>query len=71
MTRTVEHTRNQALIIWANKAFLGRYGRYVAIRLKGRSLSVAVRHHDMLQWIPAHEALTWGAKPKRWARTGF
>ena len=70
MAYRVEHARSQAWIIWANKPFLGRLGRYVAIRLRDGVLTVAIRHRDMLQWVPARQALT-EAEAARWARTGF
>ena len=70
MAYRVEHARSQARIIWANKPFPGRLGRYVAIRLRDGMLTVAIRHRDMLQWVPAQKALTNG-EASRWARTGF
>ena len=70
MTYRVEYARSTARSIWANKPFLGRLGRYVAVRLKGNALSVAIRHRDMLQWVPAHEALT-EREASRWAKSGF
>ena len=70
MTYHVEHARSQAQIIWAKKPYAGRLGRYVAIRLRGDSLTVAIRHRDMLEWVPVHKALT-DSEGSRWARTGF
>jgi hypothetical protein len=70
MTVRIESARSTSRIIWANKSFPGRYGRYVAVRLRGTSLSVGVRHHEALQWMPAHKALT-EREAERWARWGF
>jgi hypothetical protein len=70
MTVRIESARSEYHVIWANKSFPGRYGRYVAVRLRGTSLAVAVRHRDALQWIPAHKALT-EREAERWARWGF
>jgi len=70
MAYRVEHARSQAQIIWANKPFSGRLGRYVAIRLRDGVLSVAIRHRDMLEWVPVRKALT-DSEASRWARRGF
>ena len=70
MAYRVEHARSQARIIWANKPYSGRLGRYVAIRLRDDVLTVAVRHRDMLEWVPVRKALT-ERDADRWARTGF
>ena len=70
MSYRVEHVRSQARIIWANKPFPGRLGRYVAVRLRGGVLTVAIRHRDTLQWVPARRALT-DSEASKWARMGF
>ena len=70
MAYRVEYARSQAQIIWANKPFLGRLGRYVAIRLRDGVLTVAIRHRDMLQWVPVRQALS-ESEASRWARSGF
>ena len=70
MSYRVEHARSQARIIWANKTYSGRLGRYVAIRLLADALTVAVRHRDMVEWVPVRKALT-DSEADRWARTGF
>ena len=66
----LEHHPAHGLVLWARKPYSGRYGHYVAIRLRHGRLAVAVRHLGFIEWIPAERALT-EREAERWARSGF
>ena len=63
-----QHFHSQ--VLWAKKSFPGKFGRYVAVRLRHGRLSVGVRHPGFVDWIPAERALTL-QEAERWARSGF
>jgi hypothetical protein len=57
-------------VLWARKPYAGRFGTYVAVRLRDGRLSVAVRHPGFIEWLPAQRALT-DREAESWARSGF
>ncbi len=59
-----------SVVLWAKKPFPGRFGRYVAVRLRHGRLSVGIRHPGFVEWMPAERALT-EQEAGRWARSGF
>lgn len=60
-----------AQVRWATRAYTGRLGRYVAVRLKGDVLEVAVAQpHTPLRWVRATTALT-TAEASSWLAWGF
>lgn len=61
----------QPAVRWARRAFDGRLGRYVAVRLRNGLLQVALRDADgALMWVDASKALS-AAESRRWLQTGF
>ncbi len=70
MARQVERHPVFGRVIWARKPFHGRLGTYVAVRLRGGNLTVAIRHAGALEWVPAERALT-EHEAVVWSRTGF
>jgi hypothetical protein len=63
--------KTAAQVRWATRAYAGRLGRYVAVRLKGDVLEVAVvQPHTPLRWVRAATALT-TAEANSWLAWGF
>ena len=58
-------------IQWACRAYTGKLGRYVAVRLRQGILFVAIAETGRpLRWVRADSALT-EAQAQAWLRTGF
>jgi hypothetical protein len=70
MVRHVERHPIHGTVLWARKPWLGRFGTYVAVRLKHGRVAVAIRHSGFLEWIPAERALR-ESEAEAWARSGF
>ena len=70
MVRHVERHPVYGSVLWARKPYLGRYGTYVAVRLRHGRVMVAIRHPGFVEWIPAERALR-ESEAETWARTGF
>ena len=70
MVRRVEHHPVYGCVLWARKPFSGRFGSYVAVRLRHGRLAVGVRHPGFVEWLPAERALS-EREAALWARSGF
>jgi len=70
MFRRVERHPVYGCVLWANKPYLGRFGLYVAVRLRDGRLAVAVRHQGSVQWVPAERALS-EREAEQWVRSGL
>ena len=70
MVRHIEHHRLYGSVLWARKPFPGRFGVYVAVRLRYGNVAVAINHPGFLEWIPAERALN-EYEAEAWARRGF
>jgi len=63
--------RKAAQVRWATRAYVGRHGRYVAVRLSGSTLAVAIAEPGgALRWVPAATALS-TAEALAWLHAGF
>jgi|SoiMethySBSTD1v2_1073268.scaffolds.fasta_scaffold493950_2 hypothetical protein len=70
MVRHVERHPVYGIVLWARKSFPGRFGTYVAVRLRHGRLSVGIRHPGFVEWVPAERALR-ESEAAAWARSGF
>ena len=70
MSGRIERHPAYGLVLWACKPYSGRFGTYVAVRLRHGRIAVAVRHTGFIEWIPAERALR-EREAKSWARNGF
>jgi len=70
MARHFERHPAYGCVLWARKPYQGRYGTYVAVRLRDGRLAVAVRQPGFIEWLPPNRALT-EREAERWARSGF
>lgn len=58
-------------IQWASRAYTGKLGRYVAVKLRQGTLHVAIAETGVpLKWVRADSALT-EMQAREWLRTGF
>lgn len=58
-------------IQWATRAYTGKLGRYVAVKLRQGTLLVAIAETGVpLKWVRADSALT-ETQAREWLRTGF
>ncbi len=58
-------------IRWATRAFQGRLGHYVAVKLVHHALQVGIRRPTgQLDWVPVELAMT-SRDADDWSRTGF
>jgi hypothetical protein len=57
-------------VLWARKPYPGRYGTYVAVRLRQGRVTVGIRHPGFVEWMPAERALR-ESEAEAWARSGF
>lgn len=63
--------RKPAQVRWADRAYAGRLGRYVAVRLRGEKMEVAISQQGCAPyWVPANSALT-SAEARQWLAQGF
>ena len=70
MVRHIERHPVYGIVLWARKPYLGRFGTYVAVRLRHDRLSVGIRHPGFVEWMPAERALR-ESEANAWARSGF
>jgi hypothetical protein len=70
MVQRIECHPAHGLVLWARKPFPGRFGTYVAVRLRRGRLAVAIRHSGFVEWVPAERALR-ESEAEAWARSGF
>jgi hypothetical protein len=70
MVRRIERHPVHGIVLWARKPFHGRFGTYVAVRLRHGRVAVAIRHPGFLEWVPAERALREN-EAQTWARSGF
>ena len=70
MVRHVERHPVYGIVLWARKSFPGRFGTYVAVRLRHGRLSVGIRHPGFVEWVPAERALR-ESEAAAWAPSGF
>lgn len=58
-------------IRWANKAYAGKLGRVVAVRLRGDVLQVAISSPEQpLYWVQLSQVLT-EAQASKWLKESF
>jgi hypothetical protein len=63
--------RKPAQVRWADRAYAGKLGRYVAVRLRGEVMDVAIAQPGSApHWVPASSALT-SAEAREWLVKGF
>jgi hypothetical protein len=63
--------RRPAQVRWADRAYTGKLGRYVAVRLRGDKMDVAILQPGSApHWVSAGSALT-SAEAREWLVTGF
>jgi len=63
--------RKPAQVLWAGRAYTGKLGRYVAVRLRGDMMDVAILQPGAsLRWVQASSALT-SAEAREWLAQGF
>lgn len=70
MVRHIERHPTHGSVLWARKPFPGRFGTYVALRLRHGRLAVAIRHPGFVEWVPAERALR-ESEAEVWAQSGF
>ena len=56
--------------IWAKVPLKTRYGRCVAVKLRGDVLLIGISYAPAVQWVPAQKVLT-EAEVETWTKGGF
>lgn len=71
VTAPATAVRKPAQVRWADRAYVGRLGRYVAVRMRGDVMDVAIAQPGAIpRWVPVSSALT-SAEAREWLASGF